>query len=101
MKIYTRTGDKGTTKLVGGEERSKDTPRIEAYGTVDELNAQLGVALAGGAAAQRVINQVADCGAVARSGEAVRQPPIPERLGNRSMPCLHIRQDLYRGGDPA
>jgi cob(I)alamin adenosyltransferase len=42
-KVYTRTGDKGTTKLVGGEERSKDTPRIEAYGTVDELGSVLGV----------------------------------------------------------
>src|SRR5688500_1741721 len=42
-KVYTRTGDKGTTKLVGGEERPKDTPRIEAYGTVDELGSVLGV----------------------------------------------------------
>ena len=42
-KVYTRTGDKGTTRLVGGEERPKDTPRIEAYGTVDELGSVLGV----------------------------------------------------------
>jgi len=43
-KVYTRTGDKGTTRLVGGSEVGKDDPRIEAYGTVDELNAVLGMA---------------------------------------------------------
>ena len=42
-RVYTRTGDKGTTRLVGGQEVSKDHPRIEAYGTIDELNAILGL----------------------------------------------------------
>ncbi len=42
-KVYTRTGDKGTTRLVGGQEVSKDHPRISAYGTIDELNAILGL----------------------------------------------------------
>lgn len=42
-KVYTRAGDRGTSRLVGGEERRKDDPRIEAYGTVDELNAVMGV----------------------------------------------------------
>jgi cob(I)alamin adenosyltransferase len=45
MKIYTRTGDQGMTGLYGGQRVSKDSDRVEAYGTVDELNAQLGVAL--------------------------------------------------------
>lgn len=44
MKIYTKTGDAGTTGLLGGERVAKDDSRIEAYGTVDELNALLGVA---------------------------------------------------------
>jgi cob(I)alamin adenosyltransferase len=44
MKIYTKTGDKGTTGLYGGRRVSKDSPRISAYGDVDELNALLGVA---------------------------------------------------------
>jgi cob(I)alamin adenosyltransferase len=43
MKIYTKTGDAGQTGLYGGGRVRKDAPRIEAYGTVDELNAVLGV----------------------------------------------------------
>jgi cob(I)alamin adenosyltransferase len=45
-KIYTRTGDKGLTGLVGGKRVSKDSPRIWAYGTVDELNSAIGLARA-------------------------------------------------------
>jgi len=43
IRIYTKTGDDGTTGLFGGSRVSKDNLRIEAYGTVDELNAILGV----------------------------------------------------------
>lgn len=45
-KIYTRTGDKGTTGLGNGERVAKDHERVEAYGTVDELNCAIGVLLA-------------------------------------------------------
>ena len=43
MKIYTKTGDKGTTSLIGGTRVSKSHLRIEAYGTVDELNSYTGL----------------------------------------------------------
>jgi len=45
MKIYTKTGDKGETGLFGGERVSKDSPRISAYGTIDELNSFIGLAI--------------------------------------------------------
>jgi cob(I)alamin adenosyltransferase len=42
-KVYTRHGDKGETHLVGGKRVPKDDPRIESYGTIDELNSVLGI----------------------------------------------------------
>ncbi|RMD87738.1 MAG: cob(I)yrinic acid a,c-diamide adenosyltransferase, partial [Calditrichaeota bacterium] len=45
-KVYTRQGDTGETRLGGGQKVRKDSTRIEAYGTVDELNSTLGIALA-------------------------------------------------------
>jgi cob(I)alamin adenosyltransferase len=47
-RVYTRTGDDGTTGLGGGQRVAKDSLRIAAYGTVDELNSQIGVAVAAG-----------------------------------------------------
>lgn len=46
MKIYTRTGDAGTTSLLGGKRVSKASTRLDAYGTVDELNSFIGQLLA-------------------------------------------------------
>jgi len=48
MKIYTKTGDDGTTGLFGGERVRKDDTRVDAYGTVDETNAAIGAARAAG-----------------------------------------------------
>lgn len=55
-KIYTRTGDKGTTGLGDGTLVSKDNPRIEAIGTVDELNSAIGTVLA-----YDIPNAIRDC----------------------------------------
>jgi cob(I)alamin adenosyltransferase len=46
MKLYTKTGDDGSTGLFSGTRVGKDDPRVEAYGTVDELNATIGLAAA-------------------------------------------------------
>jgi cob(I)alamin adenosyltransferase len=67
-KIYTKTGDKGKTRLATGEPLDKWHPRVAAYGTVDEVNAALGVAAlhAEGemlAALRRVQNDLFDLGA--------------------------------------
>jgi cob(I)alamin adenosyltransferase len=68
-KIYTKTGDKGDTGLVGGKRVSKDSPRIWAYGTVDELNSAIGLARAfrpdkkTGAVLARIQNDLFNLGA--------------------------------------
>jgi cob(I)alamin adenosyltransferase len=68
-RIYTKTGDKGTTALGDGRRVPKDAPRIEAFGTVDELNAVLGLALLGlddadeAAILRRIQNDLFDLGA--------------------------------------
>jgi cob(I)alamin adenosyltransferase len=56
-KIYTRTGDDGTTGLGDGSRTSKDDARVEAYGTVDEANSAIGMVLAG----DNVDDAVRDC----------------------------------------
>jgi cob(I)alamin adenosyltransferase len=68
-RIYTRTGDAGETSLGDGSRVPKLDPRIEAFGTVDELNSLIGLALAGGidgeqrATLERVQNELFDLGA--------------------------------------
>ncbi len=58
MKIYTKTGDDGTTMLFAGGRVAKTHPRVEAYGTVDELNALLGVVRASGAHSDAWLEQI-------------------------------------------
>ncbi|MDB4978200.1 MAG: putative ATP:cob(I)alamin adenosyltransferase [Candidatus Peribacteria bacterium] len=58
MSIVTRTGDKGQTGLFGGERVPKSSIRIAAYGTTDELNAILGVALAENSLPEKMVDQL-------------------------------------------
>lgn len=63
MKLYTKTGDGGTTALIGGERVSKADPRVEAYGTVDELSAHLamlGDLIAAGPETDAIVGQIAE-----------------------------------------
>lgn len=89
MKIYTKTGDGGETGLFGGPRVAKDSPRIEAYGTVDELNAVIGAARAAGvssafdSALARVQNELFDLG----SGLAA---PHPEKFNLPHVSEAHI-----------
>lgn len=46
MQLYTKTGDQGMTKLIGGGQVSKDSDRVQAYGTIDELNTWVGLCVA-------------------------------------------------------
>ena len=56
--LYTRTGDQGTTSLVGGERVKKNSTRLEAYGTLDELSSSLGVIAADHECTQEVKGQI-------------------------------------------
>ena len=83
MKIYTKTGDKGETALFGGERVPKDAQRIEAYGSVDELNCVLGVIQSLGPdkliaeSLQKIQNQLFELGADLATPKAHQSPMIP------------------------
>lgn len=93
MKIYTKTGDSGKTSLVGGQRVTKAHPRLETYGSLDELNACIGLALAQIATSDKNNNEWRPLSAVqhqlfnlgsqlACEDETLREqlPPINENL---------------------
>jgi len=89
VKIYTRTGDKGETSLFGGSRVSKNDPRIEAYGTIDELNSHLGLCRAAKLAApieaelDRAQSDLFDIGAyLAAPGSDRFSSVSPDRVGD-------------------
>ncbi|HEY2839468.1 MAG TPA: cob(I)yrinic acid a,c-diamide adenosyltransferase [Pirellulales bacterium] len=99
MKIYTKTGDDGTTGLFGGPRVSKDAPRIEAYGAVDELNAVVGLARTEPMSAQldvllaRVQNELFDLGAELATPDPVAKGTA--LLGGSQIATLEAAIDLY------
>jgi cob(I)alamin adenosyltransferase len=96
-RVYTRAGDKGETSLIGGDRVSKSDPRLECYGTVDELNATLGLvttALASSAAGphlrpivQRVQNELFNLGAELATPDPERRAKLP-RIEQRHVDGL-------------
>jgi cob(I)alamin adenosyltransferase len=102
-KVYTRTGDDGSTGLGGGQRVPKDSARIEAYGTVDELNSTLGAALASGlderfaAALRRIQNELFHLGSdlcVREEDKAERPVPV---IGQRHVTALEELLDELTG----
>ncbi len=83
MKIYTRGGDEGQTDLLGGKRVGKDDPRVDTYGTVDELNALLGLARASGLGASldlkvaRIQHQLFAIGSRLATPSEVAAPHLP------------------------
>ena len=118
-RIYTRLGDGGETHLGDMSRVPKTDPRIEAYGTVDELNAQLGVALAEGDLPERyaewlarVQNDLFDVGADISVPESeasrARLRVVPEQTAWLEQICDEVNADLPKlksfvlpGGTPA
>jgi cob(I)alamin adenosyltransferase len=96
-KVYTRGGDTGQTSLIGGERVAKDAPRIDCYGTVDELNATVGllVEALGGAAAgphlapilRRVQNELFNLGAELATPDPAYRAKLP-RIEQRHIDGL-------------
>jgi len=90
MKIYTRIGDQGETRLVGGVRVAKDTARLEACGSVDELGAALGVVRAGplpdgfDPLLERIQNELFEVGAELAA-------PDPAAQGTRTIGPAHVR----------
>ena len=117
-RIYTRLGDGGETHLGDMSRVPKTHPRIEAYGTVDELNAELGVALAMGGLPERfggwlkrVQNDLFDVGAdvsVPHGGDRERLRVVPEQTAWLEQACDEVNAELPNlrsfvlpGGTPA
>lgn len=102
-RVYTKTGDQGMTSLIGGERVKKSAPRIECYGTVDELNAAIGLlctALEEGSAAKdtllpilhRVQNELFNLGAQLATPDAERRAKMPAILP-RHIEALETEMD--------
>jgi cob(I)alamin adenosyltransferase len=104
MKIYTKTGDDGTTGLYGGGRVRKDDARVEAYGAVDELNAAIGLARAHQPPAEidellaRSQNELFDLGA-----ELASLQPAAQRLaviGQSEILAVEREIDRFDGALP-
>lgn len=117
MKIYTRTGDSGETGLLGGQRVAKDSPRVEVCGTVDELNAALGLARAEGppgdldSLLERLQHELFRLGAELASGGSFARgagfvhpehiQSIEREIDGREKSLAELRQFILPGGTRA
>ncbi|HVB94998.1 MAG TPA: ATP:cob(I)alamin adenosyltransferase, partial [Nitrososphaerales archaeon] len=97
--MYTRGGDKGETSLYGASRVPKDSPRVEAYGTVDELNSCIGVAVAGcrheeiSRTLKRIQADLFTAGADLASEFAANGGPLVPRIGKNDTERLEKMVD--------
>ncbi|MFE4351192.1 cob(I)yrinic acid a,c-diamide adenosyltransferase [Peribacillus butanolivorans] len=99
MKIYTRTGDKGQTSVIGGR-LDKDDIRVESYGTVDEVNSYIGLAVTELDSAifadvltdlEKIQNELFDCG----GDLATVSEKAPQKLTDEAITYLEERIDAF------
>lgn len=105
MKIYTKRGDQGETSLMGGGSVSKDVPRVEAYGTVDELNTVIGWASTQikGEDLRQALSRVQEHLFVLGSEMATPQPSVDQIKGyiqGRQIEILEKEMDTWEKGLP-
>jgi len=96
-RVYTKAGDKGETSLIGGERVSKADPRLDCYGTIDELNAVIGLVIEALGASQagthltpilrRVQNELFNLGCELATPDAERRAKLP-RIEDRHVAAL-------------
>ena len=98
MKIYTKTGDGGETGLFGGERVSKSSLRIEAYGTIDELNSFIGLAVTeiSDAEIKALLNRIQDLLFTVGSDLAT-----PDTEKNRKLNIPRVPEDYWREAEKA
>jgi cob(I)alamin adenosyltransferase len=109
-RVYTKGGDKGETSLIGGDRVSKADPRLECYGTIDEVNATIGLmieALAASAAGdhlspilRRVQNELFNLGCELATPDAERRAKLP-RIEARHVEALERDIDAVNDDLPA
>lgn len=104
MQLYTKTGDKGLTKLVGGQSVAKDAERVNAYGTIDELNSWLGYIVskmeAGDVLKEELLqlqHYLFDCGSDLSTPHGV----YPYKVDQTMVDWIEERIDTYADVPPA
>lgn len=106
MNIYTKTGDKGSSGLIGGTRVSKDDIRLEAYGSVDELNSFLGLLLAEGLEAaddsfnRNIQHRLFKIGSYLATDQEKSSPMFIEPISEENLSEIEAEIDLLVSGLP-